>query len=163
MEKKRKINYNNFLIFVGACLILYVLISSLIVNNYSIIETLYEFLGYFYLIILLENKSIILFLGILCIIFGIYKKTKLSEKNSVLKYKILKFIGMVPFFVYVCFILLGGFTDFSGFGNKHTSFIEKIFTYAFVDGIFLSPFLILGIIINIACNKKLKNRKEVIK
>ena len=53
MEKKRKINYNDLLIFIGVCLILYVFISSLIVNNYSIIETLYEFLGYFYLIILL--------------------------------------------------------------------------------------------------------------
>ena len=102
----------------------------------------------------LENITFIL--AIILLVVGIsIKVPKLQENNNIIKYKILRVIGYFPF---IGILLFGIFSMFNGFTFAFdTSYgITALIGAIVFSSIFIWPLYIIGIILIIISNKKIK-------
>ena len=104
-------------------------------------------------------ESLLSILGILCIIIGIFSKENLNRNNSnksLMKYKILKWIGIFPFIAILCiglFSMINGFSFMFSTSYGISAFFESIM----IISLFIWPLYIIGIALIIYSKKKITN------
>lgn len=132
---------------------LYIIIELLIVG--PIDKILYITLEF--------NDNILLLIAIILLLIGIFiEKTdkKIKKTNQIVKYKILKKIGYVPFVLVVlygiyCFV--NGFIFFNTTEYGLSAFFSSIFIISIAIA---GPFYIIGMTLIIMSNKKIKQINE---
>ena len=104
-------------------------------------------------------ESLLSILGILCIIIGIFSKENLNRNNSnksLMKYKILKWIGIFPFIAILCiglFSMINGFSFMFSTSYGISAFFESIM----IISLLIWPLYIIGIALIIYSKKKITN------
>lgn len=109
-----------------------------------------------------EIESILSISGILCIIIGILSKNDFNKektkdsKKLIMKYKILKWLGFLPF---IAIVSIGVFSSIVGFSFMFsTSYgIAAFFESILIISLFIWPLYIIGIVLIIYSKKKITN------
>ena len=113
-----------------------------------------------------ENESILSILGITFTCVGLLIKNDYNleeykiSKKSVKYYKVLKFIGFMPFIGVLCFGIFSAINGFSFFFSTSygvEAFLESIF---WISIMFLWPFYLIGIVIIIKSTSKIKELQK---
>lgn len=112
-----------------------------------------------------ELESILSILGTIFLVWGlIIKKENVPEtvdnnRNSIVKYKILRFLGYLPFVGILCFAIYSSICGFSFLFS--TSYgLDAFFGTILLISLFIWPLYIIGAIIIIKSTSKINNFKK---
>ena len=154
--------FKRFLIIIGAILLLSNFIICLIddgdILGALVAMTFETFVDFG------ELESILSILGMTFLFFGLIIKQEdvpqiaENNKNSIVKYKILRFLGYIPFIGILCFAIYSSIFVFSFlFSTSYglEAFLETIFLFS----LFIWPLYIIGAIIIIKSSSNIKNLK----
>lgn len=114
-----------------------------------------------------ELESILSILGVIFLSLGLLiKKENISNtvvniKNSIVKYRILRIIGYVPFVGILCFASYSAIYGFSFFFSTSYGFHAFFGSILIFSLFFLWPLYIIGIIIIIKSSSKIKNLNKL--
>ena len=109
-------------------------------------------------------EHILFILGIVFLVFGliINEDNLLSQdnKNLVIKYKLLRVLGYLPFIGIVCFAIYEGLFGFSFLGDTSYGFVAFLCVIGFYSFL-IWPIYIIGIILIIKSSKIFSSNHEV--
>ena len=147
-----------FLIIIGLILLLVNFIICLINEGdifYALFTMAFETFAEFG-----ELESILSILGMIFLVLGLIIKQenapKTVDKNSIVKYKILRAFGYLPFIGILCFAIYSSICGFSFLFS--TSYgVGAFFGTIFLMSLFIWPLYIIGAIIIIKSSSKINN------
>lgn len=112
-----------------------------------------------------ELESILSILGTIFLVLGLIIKkenaTKVvdNNKNSIVKYKLLRALGYLPFIGILCFAIFSSICGFSFFFSRSYG-LDAFFGTIFLMSLFIWPLYIIGAIMIIKSSSKINDFKK---
>lgn len=111
-----------------------------------------------------ELESILSILGTIFLVWGLIIKQEnvpktLDNKNPIVKYKLLRVLGYLPFIGILCFATFSSICGFSFFFSKSYG-LDAFFGTIFLMSLFIWPLYVIGAIIIIKSSSKINAFKK---